>query len=109
MDRSESDKCNDVGQEGRTQPKKHIPVRLVYFLFINKKLKTLNIKLIILFKISTHIFPEKPEKEDCQNEEEGTVKRTSKAEKRNEETRRSQNPLWVQKHFDISITQNKLT
>ena len=31
MERGECDKCNDVGQEDGTQPKKHIPVLLVYF------------------------------------------------------------------------------
>ena len=35
MERGDCDKCNDIGQEDGTQPKKHIPVRLVYFLFIN--------------------------------------------------------------------------
>ena len=71
----------------------------------NFKYKTKN----IILRISGIYFREKPEKEDWENEEEGKVKTTPKTEKRNEETRSNQNQLWVQKHFDICITQNKLT
>ena len=96
----------------RTELSQRSTYQYVWFTscFVIKKTKTLNIKLIILiYAFLENVFTEKPEKEDCENEEEGKVKRTPKAEKRNEETRSNQNQLWVQKHFDICITQNKLT
>ena len=96
----------------RTELSRRNTYQYVWFTFCLsiKKTKILDIKNNnIILRISGIYFTEKPEKEDCENEEEGKVKRTPKAEKRNEETRSNQNQLWVQKHFDICITQNKLT
>ena len=96
----------------RTELSRRNTYQYVWFTFclLIKKTKILDIKNNnIILRISGIYFTEKPEKEDCENEEEGKVKRTPKAEKRNEETRDNQNQLWVQKHFDICITQNKLT
>ena len=111
MERSECDKCNDVGQEDGTQPKKHIPVRLVYFLFINEKDKNfLNIKPTISFyAFLEYILQRSQKKKIVRMKKKERLKELRKQKKEMKRQGATKTNCGSKNILTFCITQNKLT